>query len=445
MSLLPLAQYEPNAYIWYLDNGVEKVFEKDLTINSLYIYRLPMLKVAPFAVLTISLPSNIIAAITDSMNKSYSVRIHIALILADTRDPRSDMIRTYNFDHGMRADFVFKVLHTVNRFSPPATTAEIVPITYYLAPHQIHELTMGNAFNRQFRNRTALEVLESFEGHVRNFVDMSGFPNPFSFKKIVSIPNNHSYQNILIKSDSDINVPIFLLRHYKLLNTFGYYFFDCCHLDNMNVGLLIDLSNPGPFQIWNGMDPDKYELYRGLKLIHSLPMTNELNVLRRSVGASAIVVKEPTANRLVTKGWGNRGKPGQPVGGNTGGGGQLGGRGTGGMNNVPIPSNANPGQTGSGETMVLHAPDFQDNARQRYTNMIQLLNLSSGSKMFDTLYTFEGKGVHIDAIQFDKKYVLDMLDTSAYYIPISIVNKFAALGVVETHLEHTVEFQAIMY
>jgi hypothetical protein len=82
-------------------------------------------------------------------------------------------------------------------------------------------LSNNNTYNIIEEETTSYSALTNYESWLN-----TTFNNIFTPNHIGVDINSHSYEQILIRSPNDLNVPTFLINSYKPSNHFGFYFFD---------------------------------------------------------------------------------------------------------------------------------------------------------------------------------------------------------------------------
>jgi len=97
--------------------------------------------------------------------------------------------------------------------------------TFILVNPIIFWLSTNHSFNRVISGRS-YDALLAFETHLTN-----NFGDIFVFRKNGKDINQYQYEELLTRTDMDINIPRELLSRYKALNSLGYYFFD-----DFNIG-----------------------------------------------------------------------------------------------------------------------------------------------------------------------------------------------------------------
>lgn len=436
-NLSPI-NYESELYIYTTTEDGSTADFTTPSIISFYMYRIPFLKVGSFGLITVSLPFYVIMNIQRHIASGQGLPgAYLSFYIANTKQHDNSKYRTYQIDENSKLKLFLKIMHVQYRGSPPSIFAQIVPVTLYVVPQQLHDLTIGNSFLRLVNDDTAPSVFNQYKEYLKETYSSSD--PTFEFKDYDSNLNNHVYDNIFTKCASDLEIPNLLLKHYKMSNGVTYFFFDSMTFKAQNYGLLINLLEYDSFEVWDAFDDDKYDVSNSLRLIKKIPLSNSLNTLRSPFNSAAwhirdannsithdktdgerfitkfnkIIQEEPNINILE-------------------------------RNSVYIDMDE-PVNYGinSGQSAALYAPDSVESAKIRYNNLSNFLASTDG--VSHGFYRYEIVEVHFDAIQFDRQYILDEEDINARFVPISIVNIFSKFDPIKTTLRHTAQFNSIKY
>lgn len=422
--LMPRVVYEP--YVEIIVDGDIK-FETKF-INSLYVYRMPIIKSASFALLTLPLPVGSFNDFEDVLLSGGFPEIKLKFNLADmdVKDPPHSFKK---LEAGV--EFYYSVMHMTTR-SNFSTTSEIAPVSFYLVQTFIHDLFLGNSFNRIFYDLSAYEALLEYEDFISD-----RFEGKIEFKKILDTTaiNEYKYKNILIKSANDLMIPHYLMSTYKISNSLNFYFFDDFDLVSTEpvVGFFVDFTKPTgePWRIFE--DDDKFDISRTLRSKGKIPLGDKIEMLRRSFDAASIHIKHPSGSTYHRKIKKEVLAPQLLVSNIIG---NIHGR----RNVVTNVSKKDFKEKDTNQHITLYTPDNFENAINRYDRLKGFLREET-----EAIFKFEVYECHIDAIQFYRTYTLDQTNTKMFYNPISIVNIFSRINPHETIVNHTAQFQCISF
>ena len=411
------------------------------SIISFYMYRMPFMKAASYGIITVSLPYYIIMNIQHNLKTSPPPNSPIAYLVfyiaqTDKLDP--SQYRTHVPDQNSKLKLFLRVLHVTYRGAPPSILAQIVPVSLHVVPQQVHDLTLGNSFYTIFNEKTPGEVYQNYQSFIKERYSSStdDETSSFLFKTYDSNENSYTYDNILIQTSNDLDVPNLLLKQYKLSNGVTYFFFDSMTFKAQNYGLLINLMDYNQFEIVDMYDDDKYEMGNTLRLIRKIPLNNNFNDIRPTGGAWIMrnsknelmhkkIINERTITRVDKK---VINEPNERL-----------------LNRESVYIDVDDVSfynIESGHVTLMYAGDDFGNALSRYDTFSSFLNNTGGMKEF---HRYEILETHFDIIQFDRQYILDNEDRSARYVPISIVNVFSKIDAIKTTLRHTVHFNTIKF
>jgi hypothetical protein len=435
--LLRKVAYEPEIIVksekyknfeWLIDE--EKWIFSTKFMNSLYVYRLPLIKIASFSLLTLPLPPQFYVKIDKDLQENSFPDVRITFNLADMTQP--DGNQSYK---KLAAGFSYtcKIIHAVPRTHFTSQT-KVVPVSLYLAQTVIHSMMLGNSFNKIFNDVTAMQALEKFEGGMKK-----RFGSAISFQKL-TVPENLSkfkYDNILLKSANDLTIPSVMHTTYKPINNFSYYFFDDFDSDNTPVvGRLRDLSKPlgEKWKIFE--DEDKYDISRTLRSKGKIQIADRQEAFKKNFNDASTFVRNNKSEIKMNK---NDSKVEVP--------------------NLKIqsekgliydakrkrPTTSNIAQVTSVKQdnykhLSYYTPDDLDLAKTRNDNFYKFVN-----DYTESLYKYEVYESHIDAIQLYRQYTLDQTDLKSFFVPINIINIFSRINPHETPVSHTAQFQTIKY
>lgn len=430
--------YEPEVIVKCATCGCKFEFRIDLkewifstnAINSFYVYRMPIMKIASFSLITFAMPPIFYSRIDEDIQKNNFPDIRIVFNLADMTQPVNN--KSYKkLPAGIT--YTGKVIHALPRTHFTSQT-KIVPVSLYVSQTIIHQMMLGNSYNKILENISAYGALKKFEGAM---IERYGKEN-IKFDHMTTSTNSYVYENILIKSANDITVPAVIHTTYKPLNNYSYYFFDdfdaCC--GTPVVGRLRDLSKPlgETWKIFE--DKDKYDIARTLRSKGKVHIADRQEGFRPKFSDASTYVRNSKYEIEVNK----KAKKVEVT--------QIPAQGVQGLiydrkEKRPITnkiSQLKKVEKSSNRHASYYTPDKIAYAKQRNDNFYAFLK-----NITDAIYKFEAYEVHFDAIQLYRKYTLDQTDLKSFYVPINIINIFSRINPHETPVTHTAQFQTIKY
>lgn len=438
--LMRKVAYEPEIIIKCATCGCKFEFKVDLkewifstdSINSFYVYRMPIMKAASFSLITFAMPPIFYSRIDADIQRNIFPDIRIRFNLANM-EKRVSQTSFEKLPAGIT--LTGKVIHALPRTHFTSQT-KIVPVSLYVCQTVIHQMMLGNSFNKIFENITAYNALKKFESKMESRYGKESIK--FDHMTVSENMSDYKYENILIKSANDLTVPSVIHTTYKPINHYSYYFFDdfdpCCGVPV--VGRLRDLSKPLG-ETWNIFeDKEKYDVARTLRSKGKVhigdrqegfrPKFNDASTYIRNSKSEIRARKDAKEVEVIQT-------PPQHEKGNVYDRLQV----------RPVLNNLSQTKTTekkSNKHASYYTPDSLDFAKTRNDNFYAFLK-----NITDAIYKFEAYEVNIDAIQLYRKYTLDQTDLKSFYVPINIINIFSRINPHETPVNHTAQFQTIKY
>ena len=425
-TTLPQITYEPNITIKI--DGDE--LHSSPYINSFYVYRTPFIKAASFSVLTLPLNSDKIFKIDQALKEGKFPELTISLYTLDA-------FKRSNKHSFEKKEIIYSNIYNVLHMKIRTSVTQQNPITLvslFLGQISVHQMSLGCSYNKILRDILAIDAIHEFEDYIQ-----SRFGTSFNFK-MVGIEdeetNQEKFEQIFIKSSSDLYIPQLLLNNYKPLTSIGYYFFDEFNITaGMVTGTLTCLQDIEKFEEFDVNDYG-FDVLQSLRAKGQVQFIDRFDTLRKSMDDSSVYMKNKHGITKINKRTSVKTEVAKIDNDNNK---------TDLFNNRQISSfsenpNINFQNKESNQHIMIYAPDTFEAAETRYTNLKKFLDETS-----ESVYQFEAYQVHADAIQFNRKYKLDLSDTGTYFVPISIVNVFSRINPNETPVTHTCHFQTIKY
>lgn len=400
-------------------------------INSFYVYRMPIMKIASFTMITFTMPPDYFGKIEQDIQNNLFPDIRIQFNLADLSKP----IDNKSFEK-LPAGITYngKVIHAIPRTHFTSQT-KMVPVTLYMAQTIVHNMLYGNSFNKIYENISAYDALKNFEGGMTKRYKSENI----GFDHRLSEHNDFKYENILLKSANDITIPAVIHTTYKPVNKFTYYFFDDFDHSPQSkpvMGRFHDLTTHSPYEPWHiWEDENLYDVARSLRFKGKVHISDRQEGFK-PFGESSTYVRDNQSKIVFNKNKGTEEiltlSP-KPESGYVYDRKQT--RET--LNQQPQLKTT---QGDSHKHISIYTPDNLSFAATRNDNFMNFLE-----NITEAVFKYELFESHIDVIQLYRKYTLDSTDLRSYYVPINIVNIFSRINPHETPVSHTAQFQTIKF
>lgn len=402
---------------------------KTKDVNNFYIYRSPFNKTSSFATMNIPMDIDTFQAIDEKIKNNELPILNYSIRIAS--DNRADA-RSYKSKSGGISN-TYRVLYVQSREIPKVESVSI-PVTLYLANIVLYELTLTKSFNKVLTDSTAEKAISEYEKHINTTF---GNNNSFSFYKKITNQTNHTYRQILIRSENDSLVPANIVNNYKPSSDLTYYFFDdFIPLSGFGIlnGLLISLSkqNVLTFERWDITELNHQDLMIRTNLFKqesisdrgglfkaenpTIFISDRQNRTKYIKGSSA-----PVSTIKKTKSSSDKIMDGRDV-----------------EHREVSLSETTKASRAFG--INLYACDSVDMAEKRFNNIGNLIKND-----IQNIETYESREIHYDALQFFRAYEMSPLVKERLYVPISIVNIFNKYNKHETTLNHSARTQFLVY
>jgi len=413
---------------------IKNIDFKSKEIEKLSFIRCPIKKISSFGMCTLELSNVYVAALAELIDNKVLPDLKITIVTVDLADREPTDNRSFT-PRKKLIEKEFKIISIDN--ASVNADEDLKYITIVFVNNILFYLGNVQLYNKVLKSMTAKNALLAFEGFLEE-----NFEGVFNFRKVNDKINcnNHIYEQILIKTGNDLQIPNLLLYNYKLLNSFGFYFFDDFSLVPSNSNdveaILINLTSVKKFKRINVFDS---HLHRS-NIKNITPLHNPLNPLMFSKDLHPVVKDLQTSQKHVKK-TGQVNMPGKVVKSTSE---TM-------MLDSERPYNSN--VTKNKATPIdlhgrikIYAPDSMINAEERFETMANQLT----NEMLNVIEINSPRTLPTE-VQFGYVYNFDAhLDTltagSVYnYTPISIVNTFSKESSKKTELVHTVRAQFLKF
>lgn len=400
-------------------------------MNSFYVFRMPIMKIASFSMITFTMPPDYYGKIDQDIQQNLFPDIRVQFNLADLTKP----INNKSFEK-LPAGITFngKVIHALPRTHFTSQT-KLVPVTLYLAQTIIQNMSYGNSFNKIYEDVSAYDALKNFEnGMIQRYKAEN-----IGFDHRLIMHNDFKYENILLKSANDITIPAVIHTTYKPVNNFTYYFFDDFDHSPQSkpvIGRFNDITTHQPYEPWHIYEDETlYDVQRSLRFKGKVHIADRQEGFK-PFNESSTYVRDSRSKIRFNKNEKNEElsilSP-KPESGYIYDRKQT-------RETLNQQSQLTTTQSSNHKHLSVYTPDSMEFAQIRNDNFMNFLK-----NITEAIYKFELFESHIDVIQLYRKYTLDSTDLKSYYIPINIVNIFSRINPHETPVSHTAQFQTIKF
>jgi hypothetical protein len=395
-----------------------------LDVSYLSFIRTPLIKNCSYVMLKINLPAFLIQGIINDLNNNIFADYNIEIY---SRDESSNNRVTLLFSK------LFKILY-VNPLEPLTFDKSIYPCKLVLSNPFFHYMSTANTYNKILESKTAYEALKDFEDFIKN-----SHGDIFKFRHIgtQSELNDYKYEQILIKSSNDLNVPIYIINTYKPFNSFNFYFFDDFHLsedsDNEITAHYLNIFDRQQFKTFDiKLFGDINGSTKKLKVFPVSDQSLKLDKENESITITNREVKYSTTKSLESK---------IPKHSKS----QLNNE------NLMIDRSVQVGQfispvekqnlEQSSQHINIYAPDNEENAIYRFQNFKEFF-----IRKLDSIQTYETTNCMPDWCQFGNVYNMDLEDSTSFlYTPINIINIFSRINIKEHYCNHLVRYSMLKF
>ncbi|MBC8427535.1 MAG: hypothetical protein H8D97_01450 [Proteobacteria bacterium] len=416
----------------------ESAFEIDVSIpivgfinrndvNEFRAIRVPIKKYGSFAAIVLPMPQIIYLHLEDLGEQSNFPEMTIAIDMVDPKSPIPNTRSHKKTKHIATKQYRILACDKIDSDDQPRNQIQVVRLI--IVSPVLFAMNGTSGFNIISSSETAMEVIKNFEEYL---LEQYG-DTAFEFHKVGEEENlnEHTYEQLMVRQETDVSVCKFLLNEKKALNSYTYYFFDNFRVTPETTGdtcgLLINLTNKDlftPIDVFS----DKYKDIQGLKLIKKQPLYNPFSSVQQ--GPQRQVIKDMSSSHL-------RGDDPSPI---------------------PFPQiktttteisissdrkqKAPIGELSKKDKPItgiknIYTPDSAEQATIRLEAIEKQQSDTLRSKQF-----YEVKECYPETFQFDRIYNMDEHERASYqHVPVSIINIFRKENNNETLMKHGVQLQ----
>jgi len=413
-------------------------------IQTFNIIRSPLHKIASFAILTCALESSLYTVIESYIRLNKVLLCEVTLNLVDKEKPVENdsterkiikelLKKTYHITYCKSAEINFRSGHRKS----------LMPlINFFLINPTILYLSNRQNYNLLLENTTSIQALESIEALITK-----DFKDTFNFKdfRLGITPNKYKYEHILIRSCSDIIAPMLVIKNYKVINEFSFYFFDdFYYTDIMQPGHIavhfICLDKKTPFKQID-ISSNKYkDFLASSHLIKSVPISDKNNFFSNESKKSHIVKVDNNGEWEFIF---NKEKSTNP---------QFIGKNKDDKSEKDFKRNSYSKEFSFQEIerkngtdlLRLYSPERGDKENNCLSRFLKCSDLYRNQLM--SICDFEANSVFLDMLQFNCCYNMELNNISDYsHVPINIVNTFSRAENSSKYYIHKAKFQTLQF
>ena len=392
--------------------------------------RTPIFKQATYCILQINLPPILLHQIRNDISDTNHPKFNLTIYLVD-RQNDYNRIKQIFYKNYLVLNIKATERETADKKRIQCKLILVNPILYYM--------NNNNTYNIILKNKTAYQAIQDYEQFIKKIYGNTFYSNHIIDQNNI---NNYIYEQILIRTINDLNVPTELINVYKPFHSFNYYFFDdfnlsskcdkdisCTYLNLFNKDVLTKFDINEFAEICQNLkmiktvqlNDNNYELTKNSE---SFNFNHQEIVYESDKSVSSSVPKQDTQTSEETELVEKTDRKINLVK----------------SSNLNIGKNENPISQSSQQT-IIYSPDSIENSKLRYKKAKELLN-----KKFENLSLFESINSYPDWLQFGKLYNFELDDqASFYYTPFSIINIFQRKVEKEHYLNHIIKFSCLKF
>ena len=413
-------------------------------LQSFYVIRAPLHKVSSFAIITCAIENSLYVTIENYIRLNMTVVCEVTLNLVDhTKNVTGTSSEKQIVKELLKKTYYLDYCKLVGTNPSIKNNRSLMPVVnFFLINPSIWYLSTHKMYNMLFENKTAIQVLEEVERAMS-----LDFKDTFNFKdyRLGIEPNKYKYEQLLVRAANDLLAPINIIKNYKVINKFSYYFFDdFYYTSNMSSNLIpvffISLDRKTPFNKIDINGMAYKDFVSSTKLVEISPITDKYNFFKNDAKKNHLISVNNNNEWNFTF---NKEKP-----------------------KIPIFTGKNKTDKNKDEDFgrLQYQQDFtfQQTEKSNGDDILKIyspergpLDLSSERfSLCSDLYrnqllsicNFESDNVFIDFLQFNCIYNLEANNISDFsHVPINIVNIFYKRSVSEKVYRHSAKFQTLQF
>lgn len=413
-------------------------------LQAFYAIRTPLHKVSSFAIITCAIENSLYVTIENYIRLNMTVMCEITLNLVDhTKNVPGTSAEKQIVKELFKKTYYLDYCKLVGTDPAIKNNRSLMPVVnFFLINPAIWYLSTHKMYNMLFENKTAMQVLEEIEKAIS-----LDFKDTFNFKdyRLGVEANKYKYEQLLVRAANDLLTPINIIKNYKVINKFSYYFFDdFYYTSNLKSNLIpvffIALDRKTPFNKIDINGEQYKDFVSSTKLVEITPITDKYDFFKNDTKKNHLISADNNNEWKFTF---NKEK-----------------------SKIPVFTGKNKSDKNKDEDFgrLQYQQDFtfQQTEKSNGNDILKIYSPERGSpdsslerfSLCSDLYrnqllsicNFESDNVFIDLLQFNCIYNLEANNISDFsHVPINIVNIFYKRSVSEKIYRHSAKFQTLQF
>jgi len=413
-------------------------------LQAFYAIRTPLHKVSSFSIITCAIENSLFTVIENYIKLNMTVICEVSIGLVDhTKNVVGSSSEKQIIKELLKKTYYLDYCKLVNIDPAVKNNRNLMPVVnFFLVNPAIWYLSTHKMYNILFENKTSMQVLEEVE----KLISLD-FKDTFNFKdyRLGIEPNKYKYEQLLVRSANDLLTPINIIKNYKPINKFSYYFFDDFYYTselktNLIPVFFIALDRKTPFNQIDVNGPQYKDFTSSTKLTSSSAITDKYDFFKNDAKKNNLIKTDNNNEWNFTL---NKEK-----------------------SKIPVFTGKNENdkkkEENFGRFQYQQDFTFQQVEKDSATDILKIYSPERGENdsslerfsLCSDLYrnqllsicNFESENLFIDFLQFNRIYNLEIDNVSNFsHVPIGIVNIFYKRSVSEKIYRHTAKFQTLQF
>lgn len=375
-----------------------------------------MLKQASFAICRLNITQMMFKQIQSSIAQNNFPTFRVQIYQLDE----------YNKQVKFLFDKPYKLLsaRAMERFEMTKNSAHA---QFVLSNPILHFMGTTNTYNKVLENETSYNAIIDFEKFLKESYGNCFYKNHVC---VTDKKNDYKYEQMLMRSSNDLNIPSHIISCYKPFHSFNYYFFDDFNISaESDKDITLHHINMYDKKKFKRFDISPYaDINIGTRYIGKSDFSDVYNNINKTNPSIHIAGREKDNNTTKSQ----KDNIPQMI--------------TSSSEDEEYESNLSDRETSYTKNQQqnqainqslfyrnIYTPDNTDNAKERISTLTDLIN-----NKIALIELYETKDCLADWLQFGKIYNLEKDNKSSYtYTPINIINTFTRVAEKEYPLKHS--------
>ena len=395
-------------------------------VQFLAFIRAPLVKLSSFVLLKINLSPIFTQEIINDLSNNIFADYNLEIYSVDESDNNKPVEKLFNKS--------YKIM-SIEPTEPILFNKQNISSYIVLVNPFVHYMSTTNTYNVILENRTAYDAIKDYEDFIKK-----QYGDIFYFNHVSSNfgLNKFKYEQILIKTNSDLSVPLYLINTYKPFDSFNFYFFDDFNLDeNSESEITCHYINLFDKDRIRKFDINRYSDIAGTtKKLGTFPLSDQALSLDKLDQTFTILNKEilydtikVTKSSVPKKGSKPQTSTSEIIEDRS----------------IKVGDFINPTQIQkvgkSSQHANLYAPDSHKNAINRFDKFKEFF-----MKQIDYIQVFETTDCLPDWCKFGRIYNMGNIQETEYqYTPLCIFNIFVRTNAKESYCKHLMRYSMLKY